>query len=581
MQQNEKMNIFDYLEMFTLSTAKEVLPAGEHMSEDLPEEDIMSYLHRENKILSLAKESMKKLDDTLHLSELEEKIFSISYDEDDGLNAVLQKMAKIMRKYIKDIDLKPDKIAVIKEIVKIPIDIEVVDYKAVAKDIYRKIAGKTLQKLLKVTIHESGCQDMIVYGTVQTPHGTKYRNALFYNISYAVADLGFLFSYMILLARVNETILTQPDLAECRCKEAGALKTGYCPLHKGLTDLGITEEEFRKRPAFRMETHDEILEDILSSHYPGAKFLYGLQDTGNAVYIDKVYTEWLIYYCFPYEYGIKQPTTYHFLLSRNDRSCDDMYWALPTGKLHSPYAAFLTEVWKITSGVQNNLVRQFSYYKESGTEYAKSYQTKANIPQKIVSAMRKSILNEYFGYVEYDESVDLGKILEIEKEFKAFKDTYFPNVDTRNNSIRFRRLGNHKASGLYYPGMHCLCVDINCPSSMIHEFGHLIDYAYGNLSVKSRFYPVIAMYKDGLMHSMDRDESLKKAMQGRSKYNFSYYTMPTEIFARCYELYCTRILGISNSLVDASGFSYLNEPLLLEKIGGYFDELFKKGGNAA
>lgn len=578
MQQTEKMNIFDLLDMFTLTSMEKVIPAGKHTSTDLSEENIMSYLHRENKILSLAKESMRRLDDALKLSDLEEKIFSISYDEDDCLDAVLQKMARIIRRYIKNIDLEPEKITAIQNAIGIPVEIEVADSTAIEYGIYRKIAGKTSQKLLKVTVRESGFPDMIVYGTLQTPHGKRYRNVLFYNVDYAIADLGFLFSYLILLTKVNESIISRPDLIECRCKTLVPETKRRNPLIRWLKDLGLSMEDFKKKPVFIMETRDRILEDILDSYFPGAEFIYGEPDRENAIYLDKTNASYFIHNCFPYEYGVRCPTTYHFLLSK---SCTDIYWPLPKWGASSLYTAFLAEVWKASSGVQRDLVRQFSYYKESKSEYAKSYQTKANIPQKIVAAMEKSVLNKYFGYVEYDESVDLTKILEIEKEFVAFKETYFPSVDASNNSIRFRKLGNHKAAGLYYPWIRCLCVDINCPSSLIHEFGHLIDFTYGNLSVTSRFYPILAMYKDELLRSMDGDSALQKAMQSKTKYNFGYYTMPTEVFARCFELYCTRTLGVSNSLVNASGFAYLEAPALLEKIGKYFDELFIKGGIAA
>ena len=578
MQQTEKMNIFDLLDMFSLTSMEKVLPAGKHTSEDLSEEKIMSYLHRENKILSLAKEGMRRLDDALKLSDLEEKIFSISYDEDDGLDAVLQKMARIMRKYIKNIDLEPEKIAVIQNAIGIPVEIEVADSTAIKYGIYRKIASKASQKLLKVTVRESGFPDMTVYGTLQTPHGKRYRSVLFENVDYAIADLGFLFSYLILLTKVNASIRSQPDLIECRCKTLVPETERRGRLIHWLKDFGLSLEDLKKNPVFIMEERDRILEDILASYFPGAEFINGETDRENAVYLDKAYALYFIHSCFPYEYGIRCPATYHFLLMR---TTTDIYWPLPIWGANNSYTAFLAEVWKASAGVKRDLVRQFSYYKESKSEYAKSYQTKANIPQKIVAAMEKSVLNKYFGYVEYDESVDLAKILEIEKEFVAFKETFFPSVDACNNSIRFRKLGNHKAAGLYYPWMRCLCVDINCPSSLIHEFGHLIDFTYGNLSVTNRFYPILAMYKDELLRSMDGDSALQKAMQSKTKYNFGYYTMPTEVFARCFELYCTRTLGVSNSLVNASGFAYLEEPALLSKISEYFDELFIKGGIAA
>ena len=62
-------------------------------------------------------------------------------------------------------------------------------------------------------------------------------------------------------------------------------------------------------------------------------------------------------------------------------------------------------------------------------------------------------------------------------------------------------------------------------------------------------------------------------MKSGSKYNRSYYTMPTEIFARCFELYVSKCLGVKNSIVPAA-FSqegiYPTNDLMLDTISNYF-----------
>lgn len=216
-----------------------------------------------------------------------------------------------------------------------------------------------------------------------------------------------------------------------------------------------------------------------------------------------------------------------------------------------------------------------------GKDHAKSWQTKKNIPAKVVTAMQASEFNSYFGYVEFDEDVDLSKAGEIADEFIAFKETYLPGFCAEEVTLRFRRLGNHKASGLYYPNIGCLCVDINNPSSFIHEYGHCIDREAQEgstaLSDKPEFHTVYSKYRRLLIDNADKEVGLKKRLNGKSKYNLDYYLLHTESFARCFEMYVTRTLGMSNSIckpVEEDSFAYPNDEKLMELIDGYFGQLF-------
>ena len=67
-------------------------------------------------------------------------------------------------------------------------------------------------------------------------------------------------------------------------------------------------------------------------------------------------------------------------------------------------------------------------------------------------------------------------------------------------------------------------------------------------------------------------------MQISSKYNLAYYLLPTEIFARCAEIYMVRTLGINNSLVNTfiSGFAYPDDDILKTYIDTYFSNLLRK-----
>lgn len=205
-------------------------------------------------------------------------------------------------------------------------------------------------------------------------------------------------------------------------------------------------------------------------------------------------------------------------------------------------------------------------------DYARSFQTKKNIPQKYIKAMAKSGFNEYFGYVEFDEECDLALMEELYKEYGAFakelKVQKFPEV-----SLRFRKLGNHKASGLYYYTLKCLCVDVRFPGSFVHEVGHAIDYHLDHISEKYAFHEVSERYEQLLKDYLKgASKEVAAVLNGKTKYNLQYYLMPTEIFARCFEIYVVRCRGVDNSLCKPeSGFAYPEDEKLVELIRGFFD----------
>lgn len=211
---------------------------------------------------------------------------------------------------------------------------------------------------------------------------------------------------------------------------------------------------------------------------------------------------------------------------------------------------------------------------------ARVFQTKKNIPEKCIKVMEASVLNDTFGYVELDEECDLMLFKEIEKEFTALKTLCFGAEQSyKNVAIRFRKLGRHRAAGLYFPTLHCLCVDIHSPSSLCHEYLHMFDHESGELSEKYSFMEIRMKYEDILREAikkMPEEDDTKKHLLGKSQYNLQYYLQPTEIFARCGEMYFSCIHQIHNSLlVPKYGFAYPKEnEELMKMIDIYYTKLF-------
>ena len=210
-------------------------------------------------------------------------------------------------------------------------------------------------------------------------------------------------------------------------------------------------------------------------------------------------------------------------------------------------------------------------------DYARSFQTKKNIPEKCLWAMASSGFNNYFGYVEFDEECDLRLLPELYREYEALAETIgipaYPDA-----SLRFRKLGNHHAIGLYYPGLACLCVDLRHPNSMAHEMGHMIDYHCDHISEKSSFIEVYDCYASLLKDAANttEDSALKERLKGRGKYNLSYYLQATEVFARCFEMYLIRYMKIDNSLCKpAFGVEYPEDDMLNELVKIFYMNLLK------
>lgn len=206
------------------------------------------------------------------------------------------------------------------------------------------------------------------------------------------------------------------------------------------------------------------------------------------------------------------------------------------------------------------------------SDYAEVYVTKKNIPAKTVNAMSASALNHYFGYVEFDEDVDLTRVHEFEEDFAALQ-TILHQPCLKDYELRLRKLGRHRAAGLYFPTLRCLCVDLRMLWSTAHEYFHLLDYHYGNLSQKASFEPVYSRYSELLKRDREQISMICKG----SKYNMDYYLMPTEVFARCAEMYLVRILTVENSLVEPDSkksFAYPDDEELMENIKRYFGDVF-------
>ena len=236
------------------------------------------------------------------------------------------------------------------------------------------------------------------------------------------------------------------------------------------------------------------------------------------------------------------------------------------------------------------MVKQINYVKDKveraikeTSDYARSFQTKKHINKSTQAAMENSVFLSKYGYVELDNDVALEKYFELEKEFQALTtQVYIPKCD--NHSFRIKKLGHHRAAGLYYPApVRATLFDLDYPSAYCHELGHQIDNVLAKgrklLSEEIEFIRVRELYRELVnekVESLPNSHPFKAAWEGKTKYNSSYYLLPTEIFARSYELYLHH-KGIKTSFLKASYElepEYPKQERFIKAINEYFDKLF-------
>lgn len=192
--------------------------------------------------------------------------------------------------------------------------------------------------------------------------------------------------------------------------------------------------------------------------------------------------------------------------------------------------------------------------------------------------LNRSTKFNYLGFrdIEVDTESYQGKFFEYAK-FKVVENAWeticnrVPHA-SQKPALKFRKLGKHRASGLYVPGESILAVDVRATTSFIHEYGHYLDYCLLNsdeqLSLLEAFQHIVKAYKLNLKSVADEKVIAK----------WDYYITPTEIFARAFELWFVRQINSSTCLTKreeeyANGPEYRAFDGLLDCIYTYFNAI--------
>lgn len=576
------------------------------------------YLQKGEKLISLAKENFKKIVNKSEISNFEKILYDIEL-KGDLINTIAIKVIRPILRQSQIVDGKLSDTALAELLSFLSFNVEIIPILQLGTCPYAASFRKQLQNdsMLKVIIHESGYDDVIIYGLKCHTHASSKSNMLF-KCGDCVADIARVLAHLTLLsifikvANLPDSDSYKDTLQYYRKKERLTKMDVGCSLSalryrtkdaRLSAAHSISEEEYFdqcsdiwKHPWLLPEESDIIydsLKPLFDEHNTKVERVHMPYKKCHAerrkrlengkyrvpsevpIIIDPTIVHALLWYDpFGFMSTVPDALTYHSFLTKGTTG----YWAIPA------YSRFLNElienVFEYEYHYKHMKVTALNELKRLDSDYAKSYQTKKNIPAKTLTSMEESIFNEYFGYVEFDQDVDLNKIAVVAEQFVAFKETYLPDIISSDNAIRFRRLGNHKALGLYYPSVKCLCVDINSPASLIHEYAHLIDFCYGSLSSESEFYTVKRMYEERLRKKMNDDAGFRSRMIGKGKYNLSYYLIPTEIFARTFELYVKEVLKVNNSLTPSTYEAvYPTDAEFLSAVSEYFKDILPALGD--
>ena len=216
-----------------------------------------------------------------------------------------------------------------------------------------------------------------------------------------------------------------------------------------------------------------------------------------------------------------------------------------------------------------NITLMEEYDRVQKSDYAKSFETKRNIPTKIQAAMDSTKFLDYgFGFVEFDEQFDLEKLPDIEEQWGLIHKA-LPHSE-KKSELRFRKIEHRKAHGVYFPAFDCITISVRNVNSMLHEYGHHIDFTYDkdqNLSMSDEFHLLLKGYQKNLS-----DGGVYKGAL------LNYFLTPTEVFARAFEIYCVTVLprvSFTESLADYDHkFEYQWLILHTEEVLSYFDTKF-------
>ena len=246
---------------------------------------------------------------------------------------------------------------------------------------------------------------------------------------------------------------------------------------------------------------------------------------------------------------------------------------------YSQYCSIYEAALDVIIKVEYNHSMNREYARETGKTIS-TFRTDKKYQDE---ALNKSTLFNEMGFrkVEIDTQKYDGEVFnheefsKVEQDFLAVLDK-LPQAKTQPE-LKFRRLGKHKAWGIYSPALNILAVDVRHTESFIHEYGHYLDFKHGDevYSEMSTFFPIIKAYEEKLTELAEDSKYAQKLTAKR----MSYYLIPTEVFARAFELWVSGTI-VSDATIIYSTETYNSQPEYIafshikELVFSFFNAIF-------
>lgn len=260
-------------------------------------------------------------------------------------------------------------------------------------------------------------------------------------------------------------------------------------------------------------------------------------------------------------------------------------WSKPGVEEHIVRNAFIDKV-------KHYLLNTYSFFLQAkyeddqlGMSHARFYQQKKNIKKENLKEMQRlsNSWSDYLAGVEIDNDVDLTKLHKLVPEITATLPLLPKVSDGAKPILRFRKLQNHKALGMFTTFNNTIALDFRDINgqpglqSFIHEYGHFLDYHSDSiaLSLQDNFINKIVGNVAVYLNECALQSEITIGKRG-----LNYLLTPTEVFARAFELYVSH-LGFNNSLIKKpelyagkTRYEYLCFSNIKEEVFNYFDDRF-------
>lgn len=246
---------------------------------------------------------------------------------------------------------------------------------------------------------------------------------------------------------------------------------------------------------------------------------------------------------------------------------------------YSQYCSIYEAALDVIIKVEYNHSMNREYARETGKTIS-TFRTDKKYQDE---ALNKSTLFNKMGFrkVEIDTQKYDGEVFnyeefsKVEHDFQAILNK-LPQAKAQPE-LKFRRLGKHKAWGIYSPALNILAVDVRHTESFIHEYGHYLDFKHGDevYSEMPTFLPIIKAYEEKLTELAEDSKYAQKLTAKR----MSYYLIPTEIFARAFELWVSGTI-VSDATIIYSTETYNSQPEYIafshikELVFSFFNAIF-------